>query len=596
MASRIRILSEQLANMIAAGEVVERPVSVVKELVENSIDAGARRIGVEIEGGGKRLVRVTDDGCGMGEEDLLLAVERHATSKISSPDDLFSLSTMGFRGEALPSIASVSRLALRSRLADAVAGKELLLEGGVVRHLREHGMPVGTVVEVRDLFFNTPARLKFLKSAETEAGHVADLVGRISLAHPGIRFTLTVDGRKTVSALDPTLEGRAHEVLGRGMASQLSPFRLETERVAIHGLLAPPTVNRSNPGQILAYVNGRFVRDRVIQHAVLAPYRTTMEKGRYPVVIVFIDLPPHEVDVNVHPTKHEVRFREQGKIHDLISEAISSGLAPLAAIGIRSTDRIVTFHPSPAVRTPRPAGLFLSEFAATYAVTGETTLAPPLVPAGDEGEVTIVSPPLPETSLPASRPLLPDLEIIGQFLGMFILCREGEDLLIVDQHAAHERVRFERLRRELAAGGVERQGLLFPRTMELGHRQSATLMERYDLLESLGFSLCHFGGTGWAITHVPRLLEGVDPEAVVRDVLDELESVGKSSRADEATDHLLMTIACHSAVRGAQQLTHEEIGSLLRSLSETERSGHCPHGRPVLVRLGRREIEKLFGR
>lgn len=595
MSSRIRILSEQLANMIAAGEVVERPVSVVKELVENAIDAGARRIGVEIEGGGKRLIRVSDDGCGMTEDDLLLSVERHATSKIASPEDLFALSTLGFRGEALPSIASVSRMYLRSRRHEEPSGRELYLEGGAVRHLREHGMAPGTVVEVRTLFFNTPARLKFMKSNETEGGHVADLVSRLSLAFPEVRFTLTIDGRESVKALDPTLPGRIAEVLGKGISSELHPFESRSPGLTIHGFLAPPSVSRSTPGSILTFVNRRYVRDKVVQHAVLSPFRTTLEKGRYPVVVIFIDISPDEVDVNVHPTKHEVRFREQGMVHDAIGDAVSQGLSRILSLSVPSTPFLPTPHRSPesdrlssvAERLeryghripavlPRPA--LSAHHGGTRDETKGTTHAEPAV--GDESGV----------------PLSGGREIIGQFLGMYILCRDGDDLLIIDQHAAHERVRFERLRKEFAGGSLERQGLLIPLTIELTHHQSALVKEHEALLDLLGFTIEPFGAGGWVISEIPRILEGVDSVRLFVDIMDELEVIGRSAAAEDAVDSLLMKMACHSVVRGVHPLSMAEMDALLAAMSETERAGHCPHGRPVVARLSRRDIERLFRR
>jgi len=595
MASRIRILPEQLANMIAAGEVVERPASVVKELVENALDAGARQIRVDIEGGGKRLIRVTDDGCGMGEEDLLLSVERHATSKIRSSDDLFALSSLGFRGEALPSIASVSRMYLRSRPAGAISGRELYLEGGVVRHFHECGMAPGTVVEVRSLFFNTPARLKFMKSNETEAGHVADLIARLSLAALDVRFTLVVDGRETVRAFDPTLTGRVAEVLGKGV-TDLHPFRLETPRLTVHGLLSSPSVTRSNPGYIHSFINGRFVRDKVVQHAIMAPYRSTLEKGRYPVVIIFIQIPPGEVDVNVHPTKHEVRFRDQGGVHDAISRAIAEGLTSL--------------HPAPPLRfsppspTPSPSAAdrldSIRETLARYAGKPETrhpplTLtyhpAPPSPPHLPERDLPPRwTPPPQEVTSPA------DLEIIGQFRASYILCRQGEDLLIIDQHAAHERVRFEELRAEFSRGSLERQGLLFPLTLHLSHHQGSLVREHEALLDLLGFTIEEFGGGSWVVKEVPCILASADIATTLVDILDEIGTIGRSTVVQEKVDSLLMKIACHGVVRGVHPLSLPEIETLLETMATTDRAGFCPHGRPVIARILRREIERLFKR
>lgn len=593
MPSRIRILSEQLANMIAAGEVVERPASVVKELVENAIDAGARQIHVEIEGGGKALIRVTDDGCGMGEEDLLLAVERHATSKIASPDDLFSLDSLGFRGEALPSIASVSRMYLRSRTPDAPAGRELYLEGGVVRHLREWGMAPGTVVEVRNLFFNTPARLKFMKSNDTESGHVADLVCRLALSSLPVRFTLVTDGRETVTAREPTLAARVTEVLGSGIATHLHPFRRESQRLTVHGLLSSPAVTRSNPGYIYSYINGRFVRDKVVQHAIMAPYRTMLEKGRYPVVVIFIDIAPQEVDVNVHPTKHEVRFRDQGFVHDAISAAVSQGLSslhPATVMGLPAT-------PPPSPSPPHERLYSIRESLVRYG--SRTENHPPPLPFSHQSAPRPISPsplPVPVSHEGGGEPSPLDLEIIGQFRASYILCRQGDDLLIIDQHAAHERVHFERLRLEFARGSLERQGLLFPHTIHLSHAQAALVREHGAFLELLGFTIEHFGGDSWVVKEVPRILASAEPSTILVDILDDLKAFDRSNLLQEMVDAILMKIACHSVVRGLHPLSHPEIDSLLSAMSSTERAGFCPHGRPVIARITRREIERLFKR
>jgi DNA mismatch repair protein MutL len=327
MSTRIRILPESLTNKIAAGEVVERPASVVKELVENSLDSGCGEVIVEIEAGGKRVIKVTDDGPGMSREDALLALERHATSKITADSDLFTLSTLGFRGEALPSIASVSRFTLATREKGRIEGTELYAEGGKIRDVKARGMAEGSVVSVRNLFFNTPARLKFMKSNETEAGHVGDLLTRLAISRPEVRFTYINDGRTVFRALNGDLRNRVVTLLGNSLASGLFPVEFDADNINVNGFIAGPDLSRSNASHFYTYINNRFVRDKVVQHAILQGYRNFMERGRYPVVVLFIHIPPGEVDVNVHPTKHEVRFREQGKVHDTILGAVASVLS-----------------------------------------------------------------------------------------------------------------------------------------------------------------------------------------------------------------------------------------------------------------------------
>ncbi|MCM2359943.1 MAG: DNA mismatch repair endonuclease MutL, partial [Geobacteraceae bacterium] len=326
MSARIKILPENLTNKIAAGEVVERPASVVKELVENAIDAGASEVTVEIEAGGKRLIRVSDNGSGMTREDALLSLERHATSKIATDGDLFHLATLGFRGEALPSIASVSRFTLATREEGRIEGTEIYAEGGRIREVKACGMARGTVVAVRNLFFNTPARLKFLKSTETETGHVGEFLARLAISRPEVRFTYLSEGRTVFRALDGDLRERAASLLGAALAADLYPMEFAAQGISVSGLVAPPGCSRSAASHLYTYINGRFIRDRVVQHAILQAYRNFMERGRYPVVVLFIRVPPGEVDVNVHPTKHEVRFREQGRVHDAIQAAVESVL------------------------------------------------------------------------------------------------------------------------------------------------------------------------------------------------------------------------------------------------------------------------------
>jgi DNA mismatch repair protein MutL len=602
MSTHIRILPESLTNKIAAGEVVERPASVVKELVENSLDSACSEIIVEIEAGGKRLIKVTDDGTGMSREDALLALERHATSKIISDSDLFALSTLGFRGEALPSIASVSRFTLATRERGRIEGTEIYCEGGKIREVKARGMAEGTVVAVRNLFFNTPARLKFMKSNETEAGHVGDLLTRLAISRPEVRFTYVNDDRTVFRALNGDLRNRVVTLLGNSLASGLFPVVFDADGISVRGFIAGPDLSRSNASHFYTYINSRFIRDKVVQHAILLGYRNFMERGRYPVVVLFIDIPPGEVDVNVHPTKHEVRFREQGKVHDAIHGAVASVLSatPWLRAGTKATP--------PPPPNPSSSGTSESrvdevrEAMARYCPEPERQRNLPGTRgqgSGGRGQGTGVSDLCNWNSeIPISEPggFFSSLTVIGQFNSAYILCQEGSDLLLIDQHAAHERVAFELLKTQFAAGCVETQGLLFPETMELSYRESTALKENIDNIIRLGFALEPFGGTTWLLNGAPGVLSGGDHQRTLRDILEELMTLGRSRSFGDAVEEFLARIACHSVVRGHHPLTTAEIRALFARMDTAAFASNCPHGRPVLQRISLGEIEKMFKR
>ena len=594
MNPKIRILPEQLANQIAAGEVVERPASVVKELLENAIDAGASELLIEVEQGGKRLVKVTDNGCGMAKEDLFLALERHATSKIASADDLFALHTLGFRGEALPSIASVSRLRLTSRPVDQELGWQLYAEGGVIRQAEALGAVPGTVAEVRDLFFNTPGRRKFLRSDDTEFGHLADVVMRLALARPDIHLRLTHNGRVHLEAYrHQRLEERVAALLGRSLAADLLPVETASDHgEMLTGLIGLPSLNRSGSSHLYTYVNGRFVRDRVVQHAILEAYRTLLEKRRYPVAVLFLDLPPQAVDVNVHPTKHEVRFREQQQVHDFVTGAVRSRLlgASLITAGPAANAEHSPYLPAAEANPAEGARLGVQEALAAYASrppAGE----PPVWSAGGKGEALGFA-----GTVPASPQLPPGWLVIGQYLNSYLVCQAGDDLLLVDQHAAHERIGFEKLRHQLAGGGIERQRLLFPTVIDCDHRQAAVVAERLDDFARLGFELEAFGGRSFNLVALPQLLAAANPERLVLDMAEELAQVGRGGSLDAALDQILMRLACHAMIRANQPLARPEMEVLLAELAAIDFGSHCPHGRPVVRRMGRGEIERFFHR
>lgn len=598
MTTRIRILPEQLANQIAAGEVVERPASVVKELLENAIDAGSSELLIEVEQGGKKLIRVTDNGCGMGKEDLFLALERHATSKISSAAELFALQTLGFRGEALPSVASVARLRLTSRPAGAEHGWQLYAEGGTVRHAEALGVPAGTVVEVRDLFFNTPGRRKFLRSDETEFGHLADVVTRLALARPDIQVRLIHNGRTHLEAYrHQRLEERVAALLGRTLSGAMRPIDSDSgDGLLLGGLLGTPSVSRSTSGHLYTYVNGRFIRDRVVQHAILEGYRTLLEKGRFPVAVLFLDLPPELVDVNVHPTKHEVRFRERQQVHAFIAGAVRAALVEPTRVTAAAAPDEDPSAPSLSFPTTRAAA-GIQEALSAYAARHQDP-TPSSVHWQSAGKGTALSwpPPAGAEPLPAAPLVASPWRVIGQYLNSYLLCQDGDDLLLIDQHAAHERIGFEALRRQLREDGIETQQLLLPAVIECDHRLHAVITAHLADFARLGFLLEPFGGRDFTLLGLPQLLAGADPQRLVLDLAEELAQLGRLADLDSILDRVLMRLACHGMVRAGQALSRAEIESLLAGLAAVDFAAHCPHGRPVLKRLSRAEVERFFHR
>jgi DNA mismatch repair protein MutL len=588
VAPHVKILSETLANKIAAGEVVERPVSVVKELVENALDAGATDIRLEIMGGGRRLIRVSDNGHGMSREDALLAFERHATSKITADTDLEAIVTLGFRGEALPSIASVSRLRMKSREVDSIEGTEIQIDGGTVRAVQACGMAVGTDLTVEQLFFNTPARLKFMRSAETEAAHVGDLMVRLALSRPDVAFSYHNEGREVLRVTAGDLLHRLQKLVARD--AQLFPIVGETAAVSLHGYLAPPSAARSTTAAMFTYINGRFVRDKVVQHAIMQAFRPVLEKGRYPLLALFMELPAGEVDVNVHPTKHEVRFRRQSQIHDAIQGVLEGVLRDSPWLQRRTVLPVATAESDNVF--PLPARLSgvqqaLDRFMATPQTAVDHRMYEPQEPYRAA------------ESLPTEMRhdgYFSSLAVIGQFRSAYILCQSDDRLVIIDQHAAFERVRFELLKQGFLAGGIESQRLLLSETVELSFIEADTLQLNQNVLSLIGFELEEFGGQTWRITAVPRIVAGQDYVGLLRDLLAELKEQGSQSAFDQVRDNLLARVACHSVVRGRHPLERRQMEELLKQMDLTDFSAHCPHGRPVSHEITLKELEKIFSR
>lgn len=607
MNQKIQILPETLCNQIAAGEVVERPASVLKELVENALDAGADRILVEVEQGGKRLLRITDNGHGMNRDDAFLCLERHATSKIRSEQDLFRLQTLGFRGEALPSIAAVSRMALRTRETDSLEGWEIVTEGGRVLRAGAVGMPVGTVIEVRNLFFNVPARRKFLRRDETELGHLSEALTRLALASPGVHVRLTHNARLLWEVNRQNgLAERIGELLGRDILRGLVPLREFPEAPwRLHGLLSRPELHRSTNSGMFSYINGRFIRDRVVQHAVAEGYRHLLPKGRYPLAVLFLEIPADLVDVNVHPTKQEVRFREQSQVHDLIVAAVRETLARPSAAATRQPPEApqeVAGRQAQAVPTGEVPSKIRDPHAAYLTKAGPQPAPDPVHKVHEvhqakppEQVATLFAPSVAENPTPEPNGY-GSMTILGQFRGSYLVCQAGDDLVLVDQHAAHERIGFEKLCAQYRQGTLERQLLLFPLVLEFDFRHAQLISEYRDLLGRLAFELEPFGGRSFALKSVPALLQNVAAEPLLRDLMDDLAEFGVTRQVDRQVEKLLLKMACHGMVRANQSLTPAEMRALLDQLDQVPFNRQCPHGRPITVCWQLAEVERLFQR
>jgi DNA mismatch repair protein MutL len=619
---KVRVLPPELADQIAAGEVVERPASVVKELVENALDAGARRIDVEIEAGGRRLVRVVDDGSGMEPDDARLALRRHATSKIASADDLWGLRTFGFRGEALPSIAAVSRLTLATRPADAPAGFKLTVEAGVETDAREVGIPAGTQVEVRDLFFNTPARAKFLKSEATEKANVSEAMLRLAIAHPEVHFRLRVSG-STALDLPPhrDLAERVRAALARRGAGALHEAAGEESGTKVRAFLAGPEEASNTTRSTFLFVGGRFVRDRSLLHALALGYGPLIEKGRYPLAALFLEVPGSEVDVNVHPQKLEVRFARAQEVYAAVRHVVGGAIARAPWLGPNDAARSIrTFTQPPAWRAP-PAG------GGEYPVVveaGAMSLPRPAQPAlpvrlagaaANRAGFTAASPAdsaaasyadSAAASHAADAALEPDrwgaprffagLTYVGQVHRTYLVCEAPDELILIDQHAAHERVAYGRLRAAHARRQMPRQQLLFPIPIDVDPAEAAAA-EAGELLAALGFEVARSGPGQILLRAVPEPLKDADPKPLLREVLAALADGTPPAEGDLARiDHVLATIACHSVVRAGDVLGRAEALALLAQLDDVDLRSHCPHGRPVMLRLPIAELERRFGR
>jgi DNA mismatch repair protein MutL len=578
--SVIRILPEKVASQIAAGEVIERPASVVRELIDNSIDAGAEKIFVAVANGGKNLIRVADDGAGMHRDDLLLCLERHATSKISSVSDLFSIKTLGFRGEALPSISVVSRMEILSRRPEELIGYRLKVAGGKIKSMEETGAPAGTTVEVADLFFNTPARKKFLRASGTETDQIIDTFARIALPFISIHFRLD-EGEKTLLNLPASLNeiNRLSALFGRDVTGSMIESAFEQENFDIRCYVASPEATRARGDRIYVYVNKRNVRDRLLTHAVLEGYGQRLMKGRYPQVVLFMDMDPSLVDVNVHPTKQEVRFREGRQVHEAISSVIDK------ALGERIYRTLETrAAPGTGPAEPRGALFAMAEHATEYG--WEKPSHEMLHSEEDHGG-------LPDR--PTARLFGDRLEIIGQLKNTYLLCQAEDGFLMIDQHAAHERVLYEKLRSSAGETVAETQPFLIPPSLDLPPKEARVLARHLDQLKKLGIEIEPFGGSTFLIRSVPAAMVHADWMGFLKEAGPILEKNPDFSNQD-AMDAMLSVMACHGAIRAGARLSFDEMWHLLRDLDGAELPSHCPHGRPIFKKFTFYEIEKMFKR
>jgi len=592
---RIRPLSPELVNQIAAGEVVERPASVVKELVENSLDAGATRLEIDIEDGGARLIRVRDDGGGIPADELPLALAQHATSKIATLEDLEHVRTLGFRGEALASIASVSRFALTSRAVGADAAWRVAREGGKLDAARPAQHPQGTTIEVRDLFHSVPARRKFLRAERTEFGHIDELVKAIALARPDVDIRLAHNAKPVrllrPASNDAALAARVGDILGSEFPAQSLRVDHAGAGMRLSGWLGLPTASRSQPDQQFFYVNGRLVRDRVVTHAVRQAYADVLFHGRHPAYVLFLELPPEGVDVNVHPAKSEVRFRESRLVHDFLYRTLNEALAdtragnsPLpgsAQLPPQAGEGKAPVLGSAWSQPQRGLGLGVREPMADYAaLLGATT------PAVASNAAT-----LDETG---SGDVPPLGFALAQLAGIYVLAENAQGLVLVDMHAAHERITYEKLKNARACDGIHSQPLLVPLTLAVSEREAAVAQEHAEHLATLGFEIARGGPQSVIVRRYPGILDGADVGGLVRDVLGDLATHGNSRRLEETQNEILSTMACHGSIRANRRLTLPEMNALLREMEATERSGQCNHGRPTWVQMSVAELDRMF--
>lgn len=624
--SKIRILPEQLANRIAAGEVVERPASVVKELMENSLDAGAMSIEVEIEGGGTRLIRVIDNGEGMDEDDILLCFERHGTSKINQSHDLVAISTLGFRGEAIPSIASVAKMSVTSRPRNMALGTKVEFEYGRLLKVHETGCSHGTVVEIRNLFGKTPARRKFLRTIRTELGHIEEIIKNYALACPRVSFALHVNGRETLH-LDRShnLETRLSQIIHyRESYIQIRGGLKNSEKWQIFGLLVPPEKAVSGAARLRLFINGRAIKDRMMSHGVIEGLRGFLLKGHSPAGYIHLHLPADEIDVNVHPTKNEVRFRNSNDVHQFIKQRVEAAMLHYQQTirtslfgkndvgnGLSQTKEIATDDIFPKDNPQHSPHASLKQNRAQQEQVNIWQNYPPGVSdiqrtIDSSSQTFETSEPVAEASHPQDEVTLPisqgneesnlrhDLRVVGQFKNLYIFCQSGDNLFIIDQHAAHERLLYQKFHKQYTSGRVASQVLMFPETVELTPFQIQLVENNFEEIKRMGFSISEFGGNSYIISAIPAMECKCSGQELFNDILDSFGGEGSRQKDGGKLDHIFATMACKAAVKAGDELSSREIDALLDRMARADLFSHCPHGRPVLKKISSEEIKKWF--
>lgn len=622
--TRIAILPEILSNKIAAGEVVERPASVVKELIENSLDAQSSRIIIEIVDGGRSMIRISDNGCGMPADDALLSIERYATSKIKNDPDLFSIQTLGFRGEALSSISSISRFTLITRDPLLDAATQIKIEGGRVKNVNEVGAPPGTMISVERIFFNTPARRKFLKSAPTEMGHIIDVISQFAIGWPQVHFKLIHNNKVIKNYLEVSCsKDRVQDLFGKIGKKDLYPVDLKNSSLQITGWIASPRISRSTGRGIYLYVNGRYVQDQMIRHALMAGIKGRLLKGRYPLAVIFVSIAFDQVDVNVHPTKREVRFRNPKQIHDAVQNAIAQALKFYEAehLGHYGDERsensdIIsdlvdkftysnkTQIDSEKYSTAENAKIIPTQSRSETSPTGYSQTEPEIKPELKniffDPQTKNSSKNTPKETIQQNfwkKKQFQDLRIIGQFQNSYIICEDlDRGLILIDQHAAHERILFEQLKKNTQSNRPAAQKLILQETIELGFREALALKKILPELYNMGLEIEHFGGQTFVLKAFPALLSNKDLGLAVKEIAERIVEVGFDSGLARIIDETIILIACHSAIRANQSLSLKEISELLSRLDSCDNPSHCPHGRPTWIRWSINHIEKAFQR
>jgi DNA mismatch repair protein MutL len=589
----IRILPDEVISKISAGEIVERPASVVKELIENSLDANSNRIKITLLSGGEKLICVEDDGIGMNRDDALLCLERHATSKISGVDDIANINTLGFRGEALPSICSISKFSLVTKQRQELSGVEIKIEGGVIKKVTETGCPEGTLVEVRNLFYNTPPRLKFLKKIETELSNVLDVIQRHAITRYDVSFDV-VHNNKTILNLNSRsdLQTRLNEIFPK---IQLHEVSAESAGIVVHGFLSGPDEARTSTYKLYSYVNGRPVKDKFITRSIISSFGRVIDKGRFPQGVLFIDIPSSDVDINVHPTKNEVRFHIPYKVSELIGRAVNTMLesAPWIKAYDGSAGSSQNFTRNNYAPQPQITSLNQSYFPG---VDNINNLRESSVNYRTDSIKNVSQDGFTGQDIFSQKDFFESLNIIGQINNLYIVCESDKGMILIDQHAAHERVNYEKFKKQFQTSSLQTQKFLFPEVIELSIHESAMLDDNMGLFMDMGFELEKFGDWSYLLRSSPAILKNGDWHKIIVDVLGELKEYESEKSVSEKVDHLIATIACHKSVTANQYLETEKLEYLLMELDKTDLPHFCPHGRPVSKEFTYDEMEKLFKR